>query len=530
MRKIGLRAFRRLKAAVVHVAVRSQSDISLFSDLVLDTPLRTYQIEPLRAILTSILARQGREFLLIFPRQSGKNEAVAQLLVYLLNIYKRGGGSILYGAISVGKGLGIERLEQRLDNVWNRGAWLRKGNPDRRSLGKAQIVFLSSHPTAKTRGQTAHHLLVIDEAQDQDASHIEAVFTPMRAANNATAVYIGTVKLTSDFLWQKKLELEREQEGDGIQRVFVVDPDTVIAENPYYRDFLDAQVRKHGRRHPIVASEYFLEPIDGAGGLFGPRRRALMLGDHARERVPQTGACYVATLDVAGEDEAATDPIARLAHPARDYTVATIFRVEYPPVGSLAPGPTYRAVDVFVDHGSKHFQEVPGSPPLVQRLYAWLRNWQIAHLVSDDSGVGLGLTSWLKKALGDNRVTGFNFAGTGKKAALGSAFLSLVETGRFRYWPIDDHLGDAFWFWAQVEACTYEVPHEGRFDRDLRWGVPDTHKTSTPAGPEPTHDDRLLSAALIAELDRKLAAGDLVLGTAQSAVLPPADPLAGLEF
>ena len=76
----------------------------------------------------------------------------------------------------------------------------------------------------------------------------------------------------------------------------------------------------------------------------------------ARSQAP----CYVATLDVAGEDEAATDPIARLANPGRDYTVCTVFRVEYPAADSMAPGPTYRAVDVFVDHGSKHFQETPG--------------------------------------------------------------------------------------------------------------------------------------------------------------------------
>ena len=530
MRKIGQRAFRRLKAAVVQVAVHFEADITLFSERVLGVPLRNYQVKPLRAILTSTFAKQGREFLLIFPRQSGKNEAVAQLLVYLLNIYQRLGGNVVYGAISIGQGLGIERLEDRLDNAWNTGKWTKRGRPDRRALGKAQIVFLSTHPSASTRGQTAHHLLVIDEAQDQVGSHIEAVFTPMRAANNATAVYIGTVKLTSDYLWQKKVELEREQERDGIQRVFFVDPEQVIAENPYYRDFLDAQVRRYGRHHPIVASEYYLEPIDGTGRLFGPRRRALMLGDHARERTLQPGACYVATLDVAGEDEAATDPLARLAHPGRDYTVATVFRVDFPTAGSLSPGPTYRAVDVFVDHGSKHFEEVPGSPPLVQRLYAWLQNWGVAHLVSDESGVGLGVTSWLKSALGENRVTGYNFGGTGKKAALGSAFLSLVETGRFRYWPGDRILGDAWWFWRQVEACTYEVPPDGRFDLDLRWAVPTTHKTDTPTGPVLTHDDRLLSAALVAELDRKLAAGDLVLGTAHSAIVPAADPFAGMEF
>jgi hypothetical protein len=523
--------------------------MTCFSDKVLRLPLRKYQLQPLCAILTSVFARDGREFLLVFPRQAGKNEAVAQLLVYLLNIYCRQGGNIIYGAQGNGIGLGIDRLEQRLENPWNAGKWRKRAGPQRRRLNRAQVVFLSTHPRATARGQTAHHLLVIDEAQDQDAAHIERVFTPMRASTNAPALYIGTVKLTSDFLWQKKLELERLQAADGIQRVFLVSPEAVAAQNPYYGDFLRAQVLAHGRHHPIVASEYYLEPIDGAGGLFGPRRQALMRGRYERQRQPDPGSIYVATVDVAGEDEAATDPIARLANPARDYTVATIFRVDYPPPDDFAPGPTYRAVDVFVDHGSKHFQDVPGQPALIQRLAAFLRLWNVAYIVSDESGVGLGLTSWLSSAFGEHRVLPFNFAGPGVKAALGSALLSIVETGRFRYWqeeqPQGDRtspgdgasLGDAWWFFRQLEACAYEVPPDGRFDRDLRWYVPANHKTDTPAGPQLTHDDRLLSAALIAELDRNLATarqkggrGTLHLGAALSAIVEPADPLEELSF
>jgi hypothetical protein len=515
---------------LIRSARKELADLTRFSTLVLRLPLRRYQLDPMRAILTSIFAHDGLEFLVIFPRQAGKNEAVAQLLVYLLNIYTRKGGNIIYGAQGTGLALGIERLEQRLTNPWNRGAWQKRAKPERRRLYRAQVVFLSTHPQATARGHTAHHLLVIDETQDQDQAHIEAVFTSMRASTNAPALYIGTVKLTSDFLWQKKLQLERQQARDGIQRVFMVDPDTVTAQNPYYGDFLRAQVATHGRHHPIVASEYFLEPIDGTGGLFGPRRRALMTGDHDRQRAPQPGALYVATVDVAGEDEAATDPIARLANPARDYTVAHIFQVIYPPADSWAPGPTFRAVDVFVDHGSKHFQDSPGLPALVNRLAAFLQSWQVAHIISDESGVGLGLTSWLAAAFGELHVTGYNFAGPGKKAALGSAFLSVVETGRFRYWLEGDPLGDAWWFFRQVEACTYELPPNGRFDRDLRWSVPTNHKTPTPTGPQLTHDDRLLSAALVAELDRKLATGDLLLGSARSAVLEAADPLAELTF
>ena len=507
-------------------------DIKLFSKLVLRRPLRQYQLRPVKAVLASILNHQGLEFLAVFPRQSGKNEAASQLETYLINIFQRVGGNIIHGATGDALGMATERLESQLDNPWNADLWGKKRKPARRILGKAAVLFLSTHPSASARGQTSHWLTVIDEAQDQAGPHIEAVFTPMRAANNATVLYLGTVKLTTDYLWHKKNELEQEQAQDGVQRVYLVTPEEVCRENPAYRAFLDAQIRKHGRHHPIVASEYFLEPIDGAGGLFDGRRLALIKGTHLRQHEPSPAALYVATLDVAGQDEAATDPLAQLAHPGRDYTVATMFEIVPPACGALTRFPTYLAVDVFVDQGGRHFEDAPGRPKLVERLAAWLENWEIAHLVADESGVGQGVTSWLTAALGHHRVTGYQFSGTGKKAALGSALLSLIETGRFRYWTGDQDrpLSDGWWFWTQARACTYELPPDGRFDRDLRWGVPPNARIDTPAGSQLIHDDRLISAALITEIDRLYRQRKLVVGQAISAIIPAGDTLADLGF
>ena len=517
---------------VAQLAKRLLGDIRLFSRLVIRLPLRPYQLKPILAVLDSILQQHGHEFLVVFPRQSGKNEAAAQLETYLLNIFQRVGGNIIHAAIGDASGMAATRLEERLENPWNANRWTKKARPNRRCFGNAAVLFLSSHPSASTRGQTAHWLIVIDEAQDQVGPHIEAVFTPMRAANNATALYLGTVKLTTDFLWQKKVELTRKQAADGIQRVFMVSPDQVTADNPPYGAFLASQIATHGRHHPIVASEYFLEPIDGTGGLFDARRRSLMTGSHLQQAAPSPGTLYVATLDVAGQDEAATDPLAQLAQPGRDYTVGTIFEVHLPPKTALRRFPIYRAVDVFIDHGGRHFEEVPGQPPLVPRLAAWLESWNIAHLVADESGVGQGVTSWLSAAFGPHLVTGYNFAGTGKKAALGSAFLALIETGRFHYWTGDQDqpLSPGWWFWTQCQACTYELPPDGRFDRDLRWSVPANARIDTPTGPQLIHDDRLISAALIAHLDTLYRDGTLTIGQAASLVIPGADPFADMKF
>ena len=510
--------------STLHPAAYVLADVERFSRLVVGVPLRPYQVAPLRAVVDSVIHRRGREFLLVFPRQSGKNEAVAQLLVYLLTLFQRRGGQMVYGAVGDGLGRGMRRLEERLDTPWTRGRWRRGGNPRRYALGRASVVFISSHPGAASRGETADHLLVLDEAQDQDAAHVESVFTPMRAAHRATAVYLGTVRTTADFLWAKKGELEAAQAADGARRVFLVGPEEVSAANPDYAAFLDEQVRRYGRRHPIVAAEYFLEPLDGAGGLFPPWRLALMRGDHPRRRAPLPGETIVVTIDPAGGDPAtAADPAAPLANPGRDFTVATAFRL-----AAGEAGPVYEALDVFTDHGSPHFRAAPGRAPLSERLLAWLTHWNPAHVLVDAAGVGQGLADWLGERLGRARLTAYPLGSAAAKARLGSDLLTLIDTGRFRYWggepgspDADEPLADGWWFWRQAEACGYALGPGGRFDRDLRWGVSERERVMTPAGPQPIHDDRLLSAALVAEVERRRADGRLLLGASESRVVGP---------
>ena len=171
-----------------HRRVHLLSTINRFSNLVLNMPLYDYQSRPLTAVINSVFRRQGQEFLLVFSRQSGKNEAVVHLLVYLLNVYRRQGGNMVFAAIGDGLGRGQRRLHERLNNPWNRHEWRKAAGPSRTILDRSAVVFISSHPQTAARGETADHLLIIDELQDQDPLYLEAVFTPMRAARNATAV------------------------------------------------------------------------------------------------------------------------------------------------------------------------------------------------------------------------------------------------------------------------------------------------------------------------------------------------------
>jgi hypothetical protein len=517
--------------------------IRLFSSLVIQVPLRGYQIGPADAVIDSCVRGKGLEFLWVFPRQSGKDEAVAQLCAFLLSLFHRVEGGIVHIYPTSGQlATGVTRLEHRLDNAWFGGRWWSKSKPTRRGLGLAQVAFFSGHPMARAEGATANVLLIVNEAQDQVEAVVERRFTPMRASTNATALFVGTVRTTNDYLWRVKTRLEKLEADDGIRRVFLVSPYDVGAENPHYLEFVENQVKTKGRQHPAVRTEFFNEAVDVAAGLFPARRRALMLGTHCRQRTPQAGEVYVALIDVGGQDEGASElriaaERSELQNAGRDYTVCTIARVLRKE--SVKIGPVFEVVDVFVDQGSRHFQETVGRTSLFHRLLAYLTHWNVAAAVCDATGVGQGLTDALTEAY-KRQVFGFDFAKSYGKARLGNDFLAVVETGRFRYFRDDHDLegSDAWWFFTQAEHCGYELAEGVPIERGLRWEVSPSARVvlgvaagedSTPSPALPlqgggsrsvlVHDDRLLSAALIAEVDRLIREGDLFVATGESAVI-----------
>jgi len=489
--------------------------IELFSRLIIGLPLRQYQTGPANAVVDSCLHQRGLEFLLVFPRQSGKDEAVAQLCAFLLTLFQRVEAAIVH-VYPTGPQItvGAARLEHRLATPFTTG-W-QKSKPTRRGVGKAQVVFFSGHPLARAEGATANLLLIVNEAQDQDEPTIERRFTPMRASANATALYVGTVRTTSDYLWRVKQRLEKLEAQDGIKRVWLVSPEQVGAENGHYAAFVAGQVAAKGRQHPSVKTELFNEPVDAAAGLFPARRLALLQGRHAQQRAPLPGELYVALIDVGGQDEGATSAFADLQNPARDYTVGTIVRVKKV---EGAIGPHYESVDVMADQGSRHFQDMPGRPALLYRLLAWLEYWQAAAIVCDMTGVGQGLTDALIEKF-PRSVFGFDFARSHNKSRLGNDFLAIVETGRFRYFAGgEDEGSDSWWFFEQCRACGYELAAGVPLERGLRWGVAPGAKIECRGETRPLHDDRLLSAALVAEVDRLYKAGELYLGSTHSAVI-----------
>lgn len=118
------------------------------------------------------------------------------------------------------------------------------------------------------------------------------------------------------------------------------------------------------------------------------------------------------------------------------------------------------------------------------------------------TGIGAGLAGFLQARLGrageSGRVIPLLFSPR-VKSDLGSSFLAVVETGRYRAYRSDGE-PDTRQFWYEVAACHYETrPGPGRL---LRWGVtePPRYDGVIARG----HDDLLISAAVVATLDQQL--------------------------
>jgi hypothetical protein len=483
------------------------NDVSLFTVLS-RIRLRSYQHDVAMAITDSVMNKKGLSFVVVFPRQSGKNELQAQIEAYLLLAYSltRSGMVKISPTHQPQSQNAIWRLQHILNrNILTKSRWIKKSDFGIQ-IGSTMIYFLSGSPTSSIVGATASILLECDEAQDVEISKWDKEIAPMAASTNATRVFWGTA-WTSRTLLARELRAARiAEKKDGIRRTWVLTADDVGAVVPAYKKFVEDQVARLGRNNPLVRTQYFSEEIDSEGGMFPLGRRALMIGSQAKQIVPTPGHIYVFTIDVAGQDEGAAQDLEQLQNPKRDSTVLTIFELEIPTTDHVSSKPIYRVVMRFAWQGVKH-------STLYGTIVGLADLWQPVKVIIDATGVGAGVSNFLVDRLG-SKVLPFEFSSV-SKSDLGWAFISVIETGRFKdYSPQDEE------FNRQLEYCQYEIMDgPGKI---MRWSVPDgTRDVSTG---ELVHDDYVLSASLIALLDHE------TWGTGDSAIIKQRDIIEDLSY
>jgi len=513
-------------------------DTLLFSEHASGLRLRSYQESVALAIVQSVICGTGDTIVVLFPRQSGKNELQAQVETYLLTLYSQLDAEIVkvsptWKPQSLNAMRRLERVLKR--NQFTRSIWKRESGYIYR-VGSARIFFLSGSQEASIVGATASTLLEVDEAQDVLIAKFDKDIVPMAASTNATRVFWGT-SWTSRTLLARELRAAREAEKrDGRQRTFVLTADQVAQEVSAYGAFVQEQIQKLGRNHPMVRTQFFSEEIDSESGMFPARRQALMVGSHHRQQAPTPGAIYALLIDVAGEDEGITgedsrdDPAAialratarggRLQSPGRDSTVLTIVEIDLATLADpVIKAPTYRVVQRLAWIGVKH-------TTLYGAIRGLAETWRAQHIVIDATGIGAGLASFLDKAM-TGKVIPFTF-NSATKSKLGWDFLATVETGRFKdYVELDQPRAE---FFLQLDHC--EMSIQPGPNQVMKWGVPDGTRYS-PAGDSPwgapqsgelIHDDYILSAALVSVLD-----GLEWSISSPAVIIRAADPLAAMD-
>jgi hypothetical protein len=298
----------------------------------------------------------------------------------------------------------MRRLETALQaNYLTHDQWHKSAGNHYR-FKNAHLTFLSAAPGSNIVGATASTLLQLDEAQDIGIEKYDKQIAPMAASTNATRVFWGTA-WTGQTLLARELRAARQAESrDGIRRVFHLTASQVSEEVPAYGRFVDDQIARLGRSHPMVRSQFFSEEIDFASGLFTPARLSLMQGNHPSESGPEPGNTYAMLVDLAGEDEQVrqgnftNDSNVGLENPKRDATAVTVVEVDLSLMDQILPGkPRYRIVQRYLWQGEKH-------STLYQRLYHLAQHWGVEKMVVDSSGVGAGVCSFLRDRLGERVI------------------------------------------------------------------------------------------------------------------------------
>lgn len=444
--------------------------------------MRPYQLEPARAILNSIKNNLGLSFVVMISRQSGKDELAANLKAYLLTRFQAHEASIVevnptYKPQTINA---IMRLENRLSaNLMSRMFW-KKRSDFMRMVGKAKVSFLSGDAAANVVGATASLLLIINEAQDVDPAVYDKKFAPMVASTNATRVFFGTA-WTSDTLLHRELRNAQELEKkDGIRRAFVYTADDVRKVVPAYGHFIDGEIAKNGRQHPLVKTQYFCETIDAQAGMFNTARLALMKGDQPAQEEPIARHIYALTIDVAGQDEAMLN-LDGMGNPGRDSIAYTLSDIDLSELETLQ-APIYRFVKRDAWQGISHIAAFG-------RFCQLIDLWQPMYIIIDATGVGEGLWAMLARKYGA-RVIPIKVTQQ-EKSERGYGYLAIIETGRARDCCPSEIVR------TQYNKVTSEImPGPAK---TMRWGVKDGTRDQNG---ELVHDDFITSDSFSVYLDK----------------------------
>lgn len=469
------------------------SAITRFAELILGRPLYPYQSEIAEAILSSIVAQKGNIYTVMMARQSGKNQLSAVLEAFLLTCMSE--GTIVKAAPTFNPQITHSRLRllSLLDNpVTRERIWQSQGHiiglaPQAdpvlvRTHAGPRVMFFSAGTESNVVGATADLLLEIDEAQDVSQEKFNRDFRPMAAVRNATTILYGTAWTDNTLLAQQRaVNLELEQHT-GEKRHFEYDWHTLAAINPAYRTFVEQEIARLGLDHIAIQTQYLLRPMSGAGYFLNELQQTLLRGTHPWEAGPLSDCCYIAGMDVAGEDRpvplgngsSGGGGASANRNRQRDSTVITIGRISHNELNL----PVLEVVHHEWWTGRSHLDQYAATLALIEQ-------WGLRSLVIDATGLGAGLASLLTSRFGQERILPFTFTRP-SKSRLAYQLLALINSGRLKFYS---HATAPS---AIINECQQQL-HRARYR------IPAPDQLDFYVHPSEGHDDFLMSLALLCD-------------------------------
>lgn len=475
---------------------RYQRDIALFSRDVIGVPLYRYQQRWAQHVLEAIAERRNEVIVIEQPRQSGKNEARAQLEVATLARYGAAGGEVVVTAPTWKPQIFNSKLrfELRSNQAAERLPFL-KFRPTQGYMfrcARAGIQFLSAAPEASVVGATASLILEIDEAQDVDKAKFDKDFSPMRASTGAPILACGTTWSDDTLLERFKRDIA---DGRTAGQCFRVTPEDVAEENPAYWSFVQSEVARLGREHPLIKTQYFLELLPNRGRFLMQQQLRQLIGDHTKVEQRTNEPQIVAGLDWAGADEDAGELISLGRGSARDSVALTIGALTWL---RSAPGLWEPQVRILARYEWTNVHPLSLESTLFDILQ---RKWRVNRLHADGTGIGATGTLRLAKLLDaekETRVKPIVFDGAWNTATdLAFQYMQIVNGSRL----LDYQVG-----FDPVEVAGQEAPDTKEVDRHIWWqrgharleARPNQRvRVSVPEGEG--HDDLLISEMLMVD-------------------------------
>lgn len=435
--------------------------------------LRRYQLEPFHAILRASERHDADQLVVVFPRQSGKNEVSAHIESVLLATH-----AARYGARGVKAAptqdpqavRSLRRLHGHLRSCGFTAAAGLSAGTDTVTLAQASWWFGSGEPEANVVGDTASLLLEFDEAQDFDIDVHDRRYSPMAATTAAARIYYGTPFSDFDLLALAEEQALARSARDGIARVFRVPWERVAHELPAYGRYVEAEMTRLGHTpatpHPAILTEYLLQRRPGAGRFLNAAQLTLLQGAHPRLREPQSEShsTYVAGVDFGGADLSGSGDA--------DKTIVTIARARFPGRG--------RRSEPVTDIVEQLEWQAVNHDLLRVELLAALRAWHVAYASCDATGIGEPHSQFLQNQLGEQRVELFKFS-RATKSLLAYDALAAINTRRLAIWSPDQE-ADTADLWRQLRLARAD-PKPGA-------------KLDVYVNPNEGHDDRLMSLLL----------------------------------